>query len=76
MKRSIAQKILKWLTSEAMFEKFRQESMRYKFDCDCGKTSDIWEIGGVRYKAAGKPLTWVRCPGCKKGAMRTIYKTP
>lgn len=74
MKLSLAQKILKFMTSETMFEKFRQESMRYKFDCSCGKTSDIWEIGGIRYKAVGKPKNWIRCPHCGKGAMHTIYK--
>jgi Zn finger protein HypA/HybF involved in hydrogenase expression len=74
MKLSFAQKVLKWLTSETTFEKFRLESMRYKFDCTCGKTSDIWEIGGVRYKATANKRTWIKCPGCGKGKMRTIYK--
>lgn len=74
MKLSIAQKIVKFFSTGSKFEKIMEESKRYKFDCTCGKTSDIWEIGGVRYKAYGKPTTLVKCPHCGKIAMRKIYK--
>ncbi len=74
MNLSTTQKILKLFSSEKMFEKMMTESKRYQFDCNCGKTSYIWEIGGIRYKAYGKPTTLVKCHGCKKIAMRKIYK--
>lgn len=74
MNLSTSQKILKWFTSASLFEKMKADSQTYKFDCACGKTSDIWEIGGIRYKAYGEPYTGVKCPGCGKFAMRKIYK--
>ncbi len=75
MKLSIAQKIIKFFTSASLFEKMMEDSKRYRFTCNCGKESSIWDIGGIRYKAAGKPLTGVTCPHCGKFAMRKIYKT-
>jgi hypothetical protein len=71
---STAQKIVKFFSTTSKFEKIMEESKRYKFDCKCGNTSNIWEIGGVRYKAVGKPTTLVKCPYCGKIAMRKIYK--
>lgn len=75
MKLSFAQKIAKALTSAEMFEKLKEESMRYYFVCaSCKKESNIWEIGGIKYKAAGKPRTGIRCPGCGKFGMQAILK--
>jgi hypothetical protein len=75
MKLSFAQKVAKAFTSAATFEKLKQESMRYYFICgSCGKESNIWEIGGIRYKAAGKPRTGIKCPGCGKFRMQAILK--
>jgi hypothetical protein len=75
MKLSLAQKIAKALTSAATFEKLKEESIRYYFVCaSCKKESNIWEIGGIKYKAAGKPLTGIKCPGCGKFAMQRILK--
>jgi len=75
MNLSTAQKLVKFFSSKSTFEKMMEESKLYKFDCDCGKTSSIWEIGGIRYKAIGNPTKLVKCPGCGKAAMRRIYKT-
>ncbi len=72
---SLAQKIAKFFSSKSLFEKMEADSKTWLFDCgDCGKTSNIWEIGGIRYKAKGKPLTGIWCPQCKKFGMRKIYK--
>ncbi|MEO6540956.1 MAG: hypothetical protein ABIN74_08210 [Ferruginibacter sp.] len=74
MKLSIAQKIIRFFTSRSLFEKMMEDSMRYRFTCSCGKESSIWDIGGIRYKAAGKPSTGIKCPHCGKFAMQKIYK--
>lgn len=74
MKLSTVQKMVKFFSTKSKFEKIMNESKRYQFDCNCGKTSSIWDIGGVRYKAYGKPSTLVKCPHCTKIAMRKIYK--
>ncbi len=74
MKLSLAQKITKFFASASLFEKMKADSMLYRFTCACGKETSIWEIGGIRYKAYGKPTTGVKCPHCGKFSMRKIYK--
>ena len=40
----------------------------------CGHLRSIWELGGIRYKAAGKPRTYGRCPRCGRGGWHRVYK--
>ena len=40
----------------------------------CGATSNVWDLGGLRWRAAGRPLTLMRCTGCGKPAMQRISK--
>lgn len=40
---------------------------------DCGHERSIWEMGGIRYKAAGNPRMLMRCPKCgKRGWHRVV----
>jgi phage FluMu protein Com len=32
----------------------------------CMAVNSIWDVGGMRYKAAGRPIKLVRCPNCGK----------
>lgn len=74
MKLSFAQKIAKFFASASLFKKMMEDSKCYRFTCSCGKESSIWDIGGIRYKAVGKPLSGIKCPHCKKFSMHKIYK--
>jgi hypothetical protein len=40
----------------------------------CGHERSIWEIGGIRYKAAGNPRTRMRCPQCGKAGWHKVAK--
>ena len=31
---------------------------------DCGRARSVWEMGGIRWKAAGRPRWLLRCDGC------------
>ena len=75
MKLSLPQKIVKFFSTASLFEKMMEDSKRYRFTCSCGKETSIWDIGGIRYKAAGKPTTGVKCQHCGKFSMQKIYKT-
>lgn len=75
MELSRAQKLIKFFSSKAKFEKMKEESMQWKFDCECGKTSSILEVGGIRYKAKGEPTKFLPCPACGSKAMRKVYKS-
>jgi ssDNA-binding Zn-finger/Zn-ribbon topoisomerase 1 len=41
---------------------------------NCGFEKSVWEWGGVRYKAAGNPRWYRRCPNCNKGGWHRVYK--
>ncbi|MFH2143427.1 MAG: hypothetical protein ABIJ97_13460 [Bacteroidota bacterium] len=74
MELSGAQKIVKLFSSATKFEKMMEESKQWKFTCDCGKESSIWDIGGIRAGAKGKPSITVKCPYCNKISMQKIYR--
>lgn len=40
----------------------------------CRHVRSIWELGGLRYKATGKPRTYFRCPRCGRGGWHRVYK--
>jgi hypothetical protein len=41
---------------------------------NCGLERSIWEIGGVRYKAAGNPRRRMRCPRCGQAGWHEVHK--
>jgi ribosomal protein S27AE len=40
----------------------------------CQAESSVWEMGGIRYKAAGTKITLVRCPNCGKQSFMQIQR--
>jgi hypothetical protein len=58
------------LATEAM----EAESRGWMVQCPkCGAERSVWEMGGIRYKAAGSPRWYRRCPGCGKLAWLKVY---
>jgi hypothetical protein len=44
-----------------------QESRRWRLTCpQCGAASSVWDLGGLRYGAAGRPWRQYRCPACRR----------
>ena len=77
MQLSKIQKIAKFFSSKEKFIAIQKESKKWAFTCSsCSRKSNIWDIGGIRYKAKGKPRASVRCPYCSKITMEKIVKTP
>ena len=60
------------LSSPELFAAMERDSRLWKAECpNCRAQTSIWEIGGIRYKAVGEPLTRLLCPKCgQKGWMR------
>lgn len=43
------------------------ESREWHMVCTaCGHAVSVWDAGGLRWLAAGRPLTRALCPGCRK----------
>ncbi len=40
----------------------------------CASENSIWDIGGMRFGAAGRPTKLVRCPKCHKTSAHTFEK--
>ncbi len=75
MELSFIQRVTKFVCNSGKFEEIMKESKQWKFKCSCGQISNIWEIGGIRYKAAGNPSKGLVCPFCKKFSMQKLFKS-
>lgn len=48
-----------------LVESIEFDSRRWIFDCPtCHERSSVWDLGGVRWKAAGRPRRRICCPRC------------
>jgi hypothetical protein len=52
------------------------ESRDWIARCACGFERSIWELGGIRWKAAGNPRRLLSCPQCSRSRWHTIHKRP
>ena len=51
------------------------ESRAWKATCpSCGLKTSIWDLGGLRYKAAGKPKRGLRCRSCGQFGMHPLAR--
>jgi transposase-like protein len=61
--------------SKAAAADMEAESRSWRVRCpSCGLERSIWEMGGIRWKAAGNPRRRVRCPQCGKSGWHTVYR--
>ena len=50
------------------------ESRKWMVGCDnCGGERSVWELGGIRWKAAGKSHVRAKCVPCGQTQWHTIY---
>ena len=40
----------------------------------CSHAVSVWDLGGVRWKAVGNPVTFRTCPACGARAKHTLEK--
>jgi uncharacterized protein with PIN domain len=71
------QRLFKSLLSEDRAGDMEAESRAWMMQCpSCGHEISVWDAGGIRYGASGKPRRWMRCAKCgKRGWHRTYRKT-
>ena len=48
------------------------ESRRWIAHCKCGHGTSIWDLGGIRWKAAGSPSRRIYCPKCHSLTWHTV----
>ena len=52
------------------------ESRAWIAECPCGNRRSIWDMGGIRWGAAGKPKRYLSCPRCGQMTWHTISREP
>jgi transposase-like protein len=62
-----------WFMPEAMKKAAEANSRAWLSTCKhCGAENSVWDIGGIRYKAAGEFMTRVKCQNCGKFGFTTF----
>ena len=70
------QKLARFFSSKEKFAAMEEESRKWEFECaSCTEKSNIWEIGGIRYKAKGEPTVRVKCSNCGTLAGQKLVKS-
>lgn len=67
-------RFLKLILPTRAYEAVKDRTKLWLIECKCGHKRDLWDLGGVRYKAIGKPLRLLKCPKCGKTTWQKIRK--
>jgi endogenous inhibitor of DNA gyrase (YacG/DUF329 family) len=68
-------RLIMWFMPDTMKAAAEAESRAWIGQCpNCGTRNSIWDVGGIRYKAAGRPTIRVKCPTCGKTAPTAFRK--
>lgn len=72
---SLVQRLVLFFLSRERAAAIEAEARSWVMRCAaCGRASSVWDMGGVRYGAAGKPYRVVRCPNCDSRMSSTLTK--
>lgn len=73
---SFIQKLLTSVLPEASAKSMEAESREWMQTCPCGHARSVWEVGGIRWGAAGNPRRLLNCPGCGKWTWHVVSRNP
>lgn len=69
------QKFVKMFVSETTFDSMKAESQMWMMKCgNCNHERSIWDMGGIRWKASGRPRRYRACPNCGQRSWHMVYK--
>lgn len=74
MAMSRTQRLFAAIFPRRWFAAMEADSRLWMVRCSCGFSRSIWEMGGIRYKAAGQSRTYMRCPQCGQRSWHTIAR--
>lgn len=73
--RPVLRSLIQMFVSKETFAAMEAESKVWMAQCpNCKFERSIWDMGGIRYKAAGNPKIYQVCPNCIQRQWLTIYK--
>ena len=72
---SFFQKLLRALLPKDSVDGMERESRAWMMRCpSCGHEISVWDAGGIRFGASGKPRRLMRCSQCGKRTWHDTYK--
>jgi predicted RNA-binding Zn-ribbon protein involved in translation (DUF1610 family) len=73
---SRSQRILTGLAGPGTAAAMEAHSRAWLVRCpNCGHSRSIWELGGIRYKAAGAPRMRLHCPNCGQNGWHQVARS-
>ena len=70
------QDLLRAIVPRHWMDEMEAESRSWLLRCNiCGLERSVWETGGVRWKASGRPSRLMRCPQCGRATWHTLHRT-
>ncbi len=71
------QKLLTSILPRRWAADMEAESRNWMVTCpSCGYARSVWDMGGVRWKAAGTPRRYLTCPQCGKAGWHKVARRP
>lgn len=56
-------------------EAIEAESKQWRIHCGhCPCSHSVWELGGIRFMAAGRPRVYRKCPKCQRWSWHLVSK--
>ena len=74
-KHSFVQRIVLNCLPGAWSDSIEKESREWIATCTCGHARSVWEMGGVRWKAAGEPSWKLPCPQCGETTWHKVSRS-
>lgn len=71
---SLFQRLFKAILPPRWAESMEAHSRSWMVRCPCGFARSVWELGGIRWKAAGEPRWYRRCPRCGKRSWHKVTR--
>ena len=67
-------RFLRFILPKKWFEAVKAGARQWLIECPCGFKRDLWDVGGVRTKAAGEPRSYSGSSECGKGTWHKIRR--
>jgi hypothetical protein len=72
---SFVQTLLTSILPRSWSAEMEKESRAWMARCEgCRHERSIWDMGGVRWKAAGTPRRLLLCPQCRRATWHVIHR--
>jgi hypothetical protein len=72
---SLVQRLVTALVPRSWAQAMEDESRAWTARCEtCGTERSVWDLGGIRWKAAGSPRRRLSCPECARTTWHRLQR--